>query len=88
MTDVWSADEPVIRPEGEDIIGASALINGSYIELESGSNFAETIQQLARDAGFGKFRVFLNSEEVKPNESPTVIGESDKVEIRQYDVAG
>jgi hypothetical protein len=43
---------------------------------------------LARDAGFGKFRIILNGSEIKPSQAPEVLNEGDKVEIRPYDVAG
>lgn len=71
------------RPEG-----AFILINGSYQRVEEGAPFLETSQQYARQAGFGKFRVFLNGVEKRPSNAPETIGSDDRIEIRPFDEAG
>jgi len=62
-------------------------VNGSDVRIEPGVNFAEAIKEVAFDAEFGKFRVFLNNEEVKPSTSPDVFEAGMKAEIRPYDKA-
>jgi len=68
--------------------GARVLINGSFQPIEVGANFLETCKATALDAGFGKFRVLLNGEEVRPSTCPSTIDESHSIEIRPYDEAG
>lgn len=63
-------------------------VNGMNHDVEPGSSFNDTVLQMARGAGLGKFRVFLDGEEVGKTESPEVIAEGMKVELRPYDVAG
>ena len=63
-------------------------INGQNIRLEAGANFVDTVKNISRDAGFGKFRTYLNGEEIKPSQAPSMINEGDRLEIRAYDVAG
>lgn len=70
--------------------GASILVNGSYQNLEVGSNFIGACKSVALQAGFGKFRVFLNGTEVRPSSlsSDRIVETNDKVEIRPFDEAG
>jgi hypothetical protein len=85
MADTWSVDR-VGGSFGD--VQTGALINGSVIPIEPGASFRDTVVTMARDAGFGKFRAFLNGEEVKPNMAPEVINAGDRLELRPYDVAG
>lgn len=62
-------------------------VNGSDVRIVPGVNFAEAIKEVALDAEFGKFRVFLNNEEVKPSTSPDVFEAGMKAEVRPYDKA-
>lgn len=64
------------------------FVNGSKISVEPGSSFNDSVKEVASNAGLGKFRVFLNGSEMQPSEAPEVIGESDRIELRKYDVAG
>jgi len=68
--------------------GASILINGSYQDVELGSPFLQTVKNAALQAGFGKFRCFLNGVEVRPTTAPTNFETEHKVELRPYDEAG
>ena len=68
--------------------GASILINGSYQDVELGSPFLQTVKNAALNAGFGKFRCFLNGVEVRPTTAPTSFEPEHKVELRPYDEAG
>ena len=71
-------------PEGQP----SILINGSYRDVEVGAPFLQTVKNHALDAGFGKFRCFLNGVEVRPTTAPTNFETDHKVELRPYDEAG
>jgi len=63
-------------------------VNRMNYNVDPGTNFKDTILNYARDAGLGKFRLFLDGEEIKPSQAPEVIGEGMKMELRPYDVAG
>jgi hypothetical protein len=68
--------------------GTYVLINGAQEPVEPGRSFREVVGEHALQAGFGKYRVLLNGEEIKPAQAPELINEGDKVEIRAYDKAG
>ena len=68
-------------------LGAQVKINGATLPLEVGSSLRETVVHMAQEAGFGKFRVFMNGEEVKPSASPELIAEGTRMEIRPFDPA-
>ena len=63
-------------------------VNGANINVEPGSDFKTTVKLHAQDAGLGKFRVFMNGEEIKPSMAPEVINEGTNLELRPYDTAG
>jgi len=65
-----------------------AMVNGAFIELEPGLALAETAMALARDAGYGKFRVYLNGSELEPEDCPEVIEDGDVLKVMAFDVAG
>lgn len=81
-------------PETEEVIVDSVSsdtyirVNGSNVALEPGSSLIETVKSQAKDAGLGKFRVFMNGEEIRPSEAPDTIAAGTKLELRPYDVAG
>lgn len=68
--------------------GANILVNGSYQRMEVGAPFLQSVQQVARSAGFGKFKVWLNGTEVRPSTAPSEIAPDANVEIRPFDEAG
>lgn len=68
--------------------GASILINGSFQRVEVGSPFLQTVKNAALQAGFGKFRTYVNNVEVRPTTAPTEFQADHKVELRPYDEAG
>ena len=43
------------------------------IDARVGSSFTPAIKDVARQAGLGKFKVFVNGEEVKENTAPSAI---------------
>lgn len=68
--------------------GPSILVNGSYQRVEEGVNFLNAVKSVALNAGFGKFKVYLNGTEVRPSNAPSEIRPEDRVEIRPFDEAG
>lgn len=85
MNEVWGQEN---YQYNEDAIQTGIMVNGSMIPVEVGASFRETIKNVSLDAGFGKYRVFLNSAEIRPSEAPVAFAAGDKVEIRAYDDAG
>lgn len=88
--DNWETgeQEEMLDYEDENLPETVAIVNGAPMPVTPGSNFRETLVSLSRDAGLGKFRVYLNGNEIKPSQAPDTISEGDRVEIRPYDVAG
>jgi hypothetical protein len=64
------------------------MVNGALVAVEEGANFRDTIKNVSLDAGFGKYRVYLNGAEIRPSEAPATFARGDKAEIRAYDDAG
>ena len=83
---VWGRSED--RFDYSDAMGTCILINGAQEPVQPGRDFREVVGEFALSAGFGKFRVLLNGEEINPAQAPALINEGDKVEIRAYDKAG
>lgn len=73
--------------------GPTVLVNGSYQPLEVGSDLLGSLQQIALQAGFGKFKVWLNGTEVRPSairegRVPSEVAPDMRAEIRPFDEAG
>ena len=88
----WDQDSNETTEETETDIDDSSYstfvrVNGGDVRIEPGVNFTESIKNIALNAEFGKFRVFLNNEEIKPSESPDIFKSGMKAEIRPYDKA-
>ena len=86
--DEETGEEQVMDYDENDLPATVAIVNGSPMPITPGDSFRETLISLSRDAGLGKFRVFLNGNEIKPSQAPDLVSEGDRVEIRPYDVAG
>jgi hypothetical protein len=86
--DQSSGDETEVQTALDAPEGASILINGSFQNVEIGAPFLQTVKNAALDAGFGKFRVYVNGVEVRKSTSPTEFEPEHKVELRPYDEAG
>ena len=63
-------------------------VNGDTRNIEAGANLKEVVIAAARDAGFGKFRFYINGEEVLPQNAPVLIEAGKAYKISPYDVAG
>ncbi len=68
--------------------GPNVLVNGSHQRLEVGAPFLQSVQAIALQAGFGKFKVWLNGAEVRPSSAPAEVSTDMNVEIRPFDEAG
>ena len=84
---VWAREERDFEYNTEGT-QTCVLINGAVLPVEVGQDFRTTIGDMALNAGFGKYRVLLNGEGIRPNEAPVTFNLGDRVEIRAYDDAG
>lgn len=90
-TDFWDGrpEDEIFEDEGFNTGEEPfVFVNGAKVQVNPGSSFKDTIKETARNAGMGKFRVFLNGQETLPSDAPETIGEEDQIELRKYDVAG
>jgi hypothetical protein len=89
MSENWDntemRNERVIAPTGASTY---IIVNGESFRLDAGASFTDTVQRFSRDAGYGKFRVFMNGNEIRPSQAPDTISEGDKLELRPFDIAG
>jgi hypothetical protein len=76
--------------EVESVGGGSATmeVNGNVSEVEVGVDLKEMVLGFARDAGYGKFRFFIDEEEVLPQNAPSLSEAGRRYKITPYDVAG
>lgn len=84
----WDATPEETRFDGPSSYNTYIRVNGSDIQLNPGDEFVPAVKSVAADAEMGKFRLFLNGNEISPNDAPSTIEEGMKLEIRPYDVAG
>lgn len=67
---------------------ATLTINGSTSTINEGASFSETVINAAKDAGLGKFRVFVDGSEIDPANAPSVMQSGMSLEVKPYEVAG
>ncbi len=67
---------------------ATMECNGEVSCVNAGSDLKEMVLGFARDAGYGKFRFFINNEEVLPQNAPSLVEAGGVYKITPYDVAG
>lgn len=67
--------------------GATMEVNGSTKSIDVGANLKEVVIATAREAGFGKFRFYIDGAEVLPQNAPVLV-EARAYKIAPYDVAG
>lgn len=84
----WDGNEEKVYDESDSDLNTYIRVNGSDRQIDVGSSLTSVIKETARDAGLGKFRVFLNGEEIRPSEAPDVVEEGMGLELRPFDVAG
>jgi hypothetical protein len=83
-----TGEETEVQTALEAPEGASILINGSFQSVEIGAPFLQTVKNSALDAGFGKFRCYVNGVEVRKSTAPDQFEPEHRVELRPYDEAG
>ena len=84
----WDGNEEKVYDESASDLNTYIRVNGSDLPLNPGDNLMSVIKETARDAGLGKFRVFLDGQEIRPSEAPDQITEGMHLETRPFDVAG
>jgi len=87
MEEVWNGGD-VWNTNASESNYPTIRVNGEDIELDVGDNFKDVIKEQSIEAGFGKFRVILNGEEIKPSEAPELVEAGMKIEVLPYDVPG
>jgi hypothetical protein len=67
-----------------------AWANEEFLDVNfyEGESFVDGVLRKAREYNLGKFRVFLNDEEIEPEDAPEFISEGDVVQLVKYDTAG
>jgi len=85
--EVWDGNDQVFEEVPAET-NTYIRVNGANMSVTPGVSFIGVVKDAARDAGLGKFRVFLNDTEVKPSEAPEMVQEGSRMELRPYDVAG
>jgi len=67
---------------------ATMEVNGDVQSVEVGSDLKEVVLAAARDAGYGKFRFYIDGDEVLPQNAPSLVENGKAYKITPYDVAG
>jgi len=67
---------------------ATMVVNGATQEVEVGVALKDVVLSAAREAGFQKFRFFINDEEVLPQNAPELTEAGAGYKIVAYDQAG
>lgn len=68
--------------------GATIEVNGQVTPVTVGAIFKDTVIENARKYGLGKFRLFLNDEEILPSQAPATIADGHRIKLVAFDVAG
>lgn len=68
--------------------GATITVNGQTKPVTVGANFKETVLAAAREYGLGKFRLYLNDEEILPSQAPATVENGHAIRLVPFDVAG
>lgn len=87
MDELWHSTEELYNTDGAGT-GTYIEVNGAQLAVEPGAVMRDTIIMTAREAGLGKFRVYLNGQEIKPSQAPETFVEGDQVRLLPFDVAG
>lgn len=86
---IWGGrDDFEVDKESIGNLETYIVAGGEVYAAVPGESFKDAVLKAADQAGYGKFRVFLNSVEIRPSMAPRTFTEGDKVEIRPYDQAG
>lgn len=74
--------------ENTNQVRTTLEVNGSVRDITPGANLRDVVIAAAREAGFGKFRFYINGTEVLPQDAPPLIEEGKAYKIAPFDVAG
>ena len=85
---VWSGNEDRVYRNDPSDYSTYIRVNNSDRRIDPGSSFAQVVKETARNAGLGKFRVYLDGSEISPKDAPDSFSEGMGVELRPYDEAG
>ena len=89
MSEFWSNTVDEGNPQTGNHAGQPYIfVNGQKMNVEVGMPFASTVKEMAGQAGLGKFKVYMNGEEVKRSTAPENFEENMYAEIRPFDQAG
>lgn len=67
---------------------STLTVNGFVSNLETGASFRDVVIDAARNAGYGKFRVYLDGVEIDPANAPATVPEGSNLEVRPFEKAG
>ncbi len=81
---MWETDEGSVVATA----GATIEVNGSTSPVEVGVDLKDVVLTTAKNAGYKKFRFYINGEEVLPQDAPSVTAAGDAYKITAFDVAG
>ena len=85
---IWSGNEDRVYDDAPSDYSTYIRVNNADRQVDTGTPFAAAIKENARNAGLGKFRVYLNGSELSPKDAPDVFESGMGVELRPYDEAG
>jgi hypothetical protein len=75
--------------EVESVESSSTMeVNGDVTEVSVGVDLKELVLETASNAGYGKFRFYIDDEEVMPQDAPSLTEANKSYKITPYDVAG
>ncbi len=77
-----------VTESGNGSTGATMTVNGQTKPVTVGINFKDAVIEAAREYGLGKFRLFLNDEEILPSQAPALVADGMAIRLVPFDVAG
>ncbi len=81
---VWNTEEDT----NVAVTSSTLEINGAVRELTTGGVLKDVVLDAAREAGYSKFKLFINDEEVLPQDAPLTVESGTRYKIVAFDVAG
>lgn len=84
---VWNVNENDGTNETAGNGDEDPVINvaGDTVEFEVGDNFVESVIEVARDFGLGKFKVVLNGHEIDNEDAPEEFEAGDVVTLVKFE---
>lgn len=89
-TDHWDENiEDEVYEDAPDDLTTYVRVNGSVRQIDTGADLVNTIKTVAQQSKLGKFRLYLNGNEVFPeDELPSQVQEGMQFDMKPYDKAG